>query len=155
MIKLDWRCTWRPWLSEFGGHNGANLEIHLEVVIEWTYWCTLRLWSGECGDALGSCNWATLEIDLEGMIVWTWRPKSSKFGDSLGGRDPARLDEYLEAVGGLRAGCCDSIHHLVNSQPWECDMVIYPVRIHGELADCGRSCSEARRKLQPHSGVNS
>ena len=31
----------------------------------------------------------------------------------------------------------DSIHQLVDSQPWECDKVTIPLRSHGELADGG------------------
>jgi hypothetical protein len=46
-------------------------------------------------------------------------------------------------------------HQLANSQPWECDNVTLTLSCHGELADGGRSCSEARRKLKLHSGVNS
>jgi len=46
-------------------------------------------------------------------------------------------------------------HQLVNSQPWECDKVTLPLSSHGELADGGRSCMEACRKLKLHSGVNS
>jgi len=53
-----------------------------------------------------------------------------------------------------RAWCLDSIHQLVNSQPWECDKVTVLSRSHRELADGGRSCREARRKLTQHSGVN-
>jgi len=49
-----------------------------------------------------------MEIHLEAVIErdWrcTWRPCSSEFGDTLGGRDRARLDEYLEAADGRRAG---------------------------------------------------
>jgi len=47
------------------------------------------------------------------------------------------------------------MHQLVNLQPWECDMVTLPLSSHGELADGGQSCKEARRKLKLHSGVNS
>ena len=46
-------------------------------------------------------------------------------------------------------------HQLVNSQPWECDKVTLPLSSHGELADGGRSCMEACRKLTQYSGVNS
>jgi len=72
----------------------------------------------------------------------------------FGGLDQARLDKYLEAVDGRCAGCRDSIHQLVESQTWECDMVKLPLSSHGELADGGRSCREASRKLKLHSGVN-
>jgi len=46
-------------------------------------------------------------------------------------------------------------HQLVNSQLWECDKVTLPLSSHGEMADGGRLCMEARRKLKLHSGVNS
>ena len=44
-------------------------------------------------------------MHLEAMIVRTCRRYSSEFVDGLGGRDGARLNEYLEAVDGRRAGC--------------------------------------------------
>jgi len=49
----------------------------------------------------------------------------------------------------------DSIHQLVNSQPWECDKVTLPVKLirrTGWWRSIGR---EVRRKLKRHSGVNS
>jgi len=49
----------------------------------------------------------------------------------------------------------DSIPQLVDLQTWVCDKVTVPLSSHGELADGGRSCKEARRKLKLHSGVNS
>ena len=64
----------------------------------------------------------------------------SEFGDALGARDQVRLDEYLEVVDGQRARFRDSIHQLVNSQPWECDNVTLPLSSHGELAAGGQSC---------------
>ena len=69
------------------------------------------------------------------MRVWryTWRPRSSE----LGGCNRANLDEYWEAVNGLRAWCSDSIHQLVNSQAWECCKVTLPLSSDGELADGG------------------
>jgi len=45
----------------------------------------------------------------------------------------------MEEVDRRHAGCCDSIHQLVNSQPWECDEVTLPLSSHGELAGGGRS----------------
>jgi len=66
-----------------------------------------------------------------------------------------RLDEYLEAVDGRRAMCCDSIYRLVNLQPSECDKVTLLLSSYGELADGGRLCREASRKLMQHSMVNS
>jgi hypothetical protein len=35
----------------------------------------------------------------------------------------------LEAVSGRRAMCWDSIHRLVNSKPWEYDMVTSPLKL--------------------------
>jgi len=49
-------------------------------------------------------------------------------------------------------GARDSIHQLVNPQPWECDMATLPLSSHGELGDSGQSCMEARRKLKVHLG---
>jgi len=46
-------------------------------------------------------------------------------------------------------------HQLGNSQPGECAKATIPLSSHRELANGGRSCMEARRKLKLHSGVNS
>jgi len=54
-----------------------------------------------------------------------------------------------------RAGCCNSIHQLVNLQLWECDEVTLPLSSHGELAGGGQSRTEVRWKLKLHTGVNS
>jgi hypothetical protein len=43
---------------------------------------------------------------------------------------------------------------LVNLQPWECGNLTLPGSCHGEVADGGRLCREAHRKLKQHSGVN-
>jgi len=99
---------------------------------------------GRVGDALGGCDRASLEI-------CTWRPCSCE----LGGRNRVSLHEYLEAVDERHVGCCDFFHRLVNLQLWECDNVTLPLSCHGELADGGGSCREARWKLKLHSGVNS
>ena len=90
-------------------------------------------------------------MHLQTMIVRTWRRYLSEFGH----RDRVRLDEYLEAVDVRRAGCCESIHQLVNLQQWECDKVTLPLSSHGVLADGGPSCREARRKLKLRTRVNS
>jgi len=41
MIIWAWRCTWRPWLSEFGdslcGRNRVNSENQFEAVTEWVW----------------------------------------------------------------------------------------------------------------------
>jgi hypothetical protein len=49
----------------------------------------------------------------------------------------------------------DSFHYSVNLQSLGCDNVTLPLSPHGELADGGRLCREACRKLKLHSGVNS
>ena len=61
----------------------------------------------------------------------------------------------MMALDGWRAGCCESIHQLGKSQPWEWDNVTLPLSSHRELADGVRSYSEVRRKPKLHSGVNS
>jgi len=138
-----WRCTWRPRSSELraalGDRDRGSLEMHLEAEIEWTESCTWRRWSIEFGDALGSRDRASLEMHWGEVIerVWrcTCRPWLSEFGDALvAGYDRARLEEYLavvdlEAVGGRRARCWDSIHRLVNSKPWACDKVTSPLKL--------------------------
>jgi len=166
IIRRVWRCTWRPWSHELGGHNGGSLEIHLEAVMEQVWRCTCRPWSSEVGDALGGHDRASLEIrfreddraNLQAVIEWvwryTWRPWSCELGDTLGGSDRAWLDEYSEAVEGRRTGCWDSMHKLVHSQPWECDKSTLPLCSHRELADGCQLCRGARRKLKLNSGVN-
>jgi len=154
-IEQVWRCTWRPWSCELAGCNGGSLEIHLEAVIEPVWKCTWRPWSSQFGDALGGHARANLQAVMERVWWYTWRLWLSEYGDALGGHDRARLDVYLEAVDGRRTWWWDSIHQLVNSQPWECDNETLPLSSHGELADGDRSCREVRRKLKLHSGVNS
>jgi len=137
-------CTWRPWWCELGGLNWASLEIHLEAVIERDSRCTWRPWSSEFRGTLGGRDQVSLEIDLEAVIKWvwrfTWRPWSSEIGQVLGrGRWTARRD---------------SIHQLVNAQPWECDKVTLPLKLiwtTGWWRAIGR---EVRRRLKLHSGVN-
>jgi len=92
--------------------------------------CTWRRSSSELRDALGGRDWASLEMNLQAVIGrvrrCTWRPWLSEIGRVLGAsRWTARRE---------------SIHQLVNSQPWECDNVTSPLSPHGELADGGRSC---------------
>jgi len=53
------------------------------------------------------------------------------------------------------AGCCDTIHQLVNLQLWDYDEVAVPWSLHGELAGGGRACREAHQKLKDRSRVNS
>ena len=150
-IEHIWRYTWSLWSSELRhalwGRDWASLEMHLKTM-------NVQIWkreSSEFGAALGGRDCASLEAII--MRVWgcTWRPWSCE----LGGHNGATLDEYLEAVNGRRAGCRDTIHQLVNSQLWECDKVTLSLSSRGELADGGRSCREARRKLKLHSAVNS
>jgi len=106
--------------------------MHLEAGIERVWRCTWTPWLCE----LGGRNRASLDIHLEAVIERDW---TSTWRRSMDGAPGA------ETV----------FHQLVNSQPWGCDNVTLPLSSHGELADGGRSCMEARRKLKPHSGVNS
>ena len=145
MIERVWRWTWRRWSSGFGdtlgGPDWVNLEMHSGIVIERVWRCTWRPWL---------CQLAGI---IERVLRYTWRPWSSEFGDAHGGHDCARLDQCFEAVDWRRAGCWDSIHLLVNSQPWECDNVTLPLSSRGVLGDAVRSCREVRRKPKPHAGV--
>jgi len=165
-------CDWaRLEICTCGGHDHANLEAvmeqgwryalqghertNLKAVIDRVWRCTWRLWL--CKHA--GCNRASLAIHLEAMIrrAWrcTWRPWSSEFGDSLEGRDRVNSDKFLEEVNGQDTGCWDSIPQLYTSQPWDCDKGTVPLNSHGELADGGRSCREAHRKLKVQSLVSS
>jgi len=170
-IEIEWtqRCTGRPWPSEFGdalgGRGRVNSEMHFEAVIERVWRCSWRPRLSELRDTLGGRDRASLEMHLEAEIEWTesctWRPWSSEFGDALvAGYDRARLEEYLEvvdleAVGGRRARCWDSIHRLVNSKPWECDKVTSPLKLLWRTGWWRWIGREVRRKLKLHSGVNS
>jgi len=180
VIERVWRCTWRLRSSELrdalGGRDRASLEMHLETEIEWTQRCTWRPGSSKFGDALGGHDHANLQAVIERVWRYTWKPWSSEFGDELGGRDRASLEMHLEAMiervwrytwrpwlseigrvlgGGRWTARRDSIHQIVNSQPWECDKVTLPLKLlwrTGWWRSIGR---EVRRKLKIHSGVNS
>jgi len=138
-VYLDWlqavlesnsRCASKWWLSDlrgicrgrdqeslemqFGGHDRASVEMHLEAAIRQVWRCNWRPWLSDIGDALGGRNWASFKIRLMPLIerlwrctwrVWSsefgdalWRPRSSEFGDRLGGRDWASLEMQLQAV---------------------------------------------------------
>jgi len=94
-------------------------------------------------------------MHLEAVIVRTWRPNRASLDIDLEAvieRD--WMSTWRRSMDGA-PGAETVFHQLVNSQPWECDKVTLPLSSHGELADGGRSCMEARRKLKLHSGVNS
>jgi len=159
LIERVWCYTWMAWSCKLAGRNRASLEIHLEAMIERDWWCTCRPCSCGFEDTFGGHDRASVEIHLEAAIeqVWryTWRLWSSECVDALGGRNRVSLDKYWEEVDGWRTRCWDSVHQLVNSELCECDKVTLPLSSHWELADGGRLCREARRKLKLHSGVNS
>ena len=67
VIKWVWRCTWRPWSCELGGHNWATSEMHLEAVIEQVWRYTWMPWSSDFGDALAGYDRARLEEYLEAV----------------------------------------------------------------------------------------
>jgi hypothetical protein len=94
-------------------------------------------------------------VSLKSIIVGDWRFSWRPWSYDLQGCYGVSRDEYLQAVDGRHAGCCDSIHPLVNLQWWECHKVSLPVSSHGELADCGQLCRDVRWRLEPHAGVNS
>jgi len=75
VIEQVWRCTWRPWWSEFGDavadRDWVNSEMHWEAVIERVWRCTLRPRSSELRAALRGRNRAGLEMHLEAEIDWT------------------------------------------------------------------------------------
>ena len=115
-IELPQRYTPRPWSSNFGnalwGRDWANLEMHLEAVIDalggrdWVnsemHWetvidviervwgCTLMPWLSEFGDAIRDRDWVNSEIHSKAVIERVWRCTcsrlwSSKIGGVLGG----------------------------------------------------------------------
>jgi len=147
-MTIQWtqRYTLRVWLREFRDALGGDDRANLEAVIEQVRRCTweamsMQTWRPESSDH-GGRDQVNFEMHSQAMIEWvgscTWRPWLSQFGDALGGRDRERLNEYLEAVNGRRAGCWDPIRQLVNSQPCECDKLTLLLSSHGELADGGR-----------------
>ena len=106
MVCLDWlqavhetnlSCAWNSQIVElrntlWGCYDATlemhlqaaierSLEIHSEVVIQWTYRCTLRSWWSKFWDALRGHH----RMNLEGIIkldwIYVWRPWSNKFGD--------------------------------------------------------------------------
>jgi len=111
-------------------------------------------WSCEYRDALWGHNRGCLEIHMEAVVERGKRPSSGKFGNALWGCNQARLGEYWVTVDAQRAGCCNSFHQLVNSQPCEYDNVPLPLSSQGELADSGWSYREARQELNLYSRVN-
>jgi len=130
VIERVWRCTRRPWSSEFGDalrcRDRESLDMHLEAAIKRVWRCTWRPRSSE----FGIRDQATLEMHMEVAIdqVWrcTWRPWSREFGDALWGHDRARLEEYL---GDSQSGGCKfgrevprerRFYSLVNSSLCEC-----------------------------------
>jgi len=50
LLERVWRCTWRPWYWELGGHNRADLEIHLEAKLERVWRCAWTQSLSEFGD---------------------------------------------------------------------------------------------------------
>jgi len=93
VINQVWRCTGRPWSSEFGdalgGRDGVNSEMHLEAEIDWVWRCTGRPRCSELRDALGGRDRLSLEMH--------WGPRCSELRDALGGRDQASLEMHWEA----------------------------------------------------------
>ena len=83
LIEQIWRCTWRPWSSEFGGRDQASLEMLLEAVIKRVCRCTWRPWSCE----LGGCNRASLEIHLEAGIERDWTSTGRQSMDTAPGAE--------------------------------------------------------------------
>jgi len=157
VIERVCRCTWRLLLTEFGddfeGRNLASLEMHLEAEIKLNSEMHLDAVFKRLRRRTGRPWSRNSELHLEAVIkcVWRctwmsrsrwalrcrWRAWSSKFGHRLGGHDRARLVKYLEAVNRRCAGCWDSIHQLVNMQPWECDEVSLSLSSDGGQAGGG------------------
>jgi len=57
--KMKWpqRCTWRPWMNQFGhalgGRDRVNSQMHSEALTERAWRCTCRLLLSEIGGVLG------------------------------------------------------------------------------------------------------
>jgi len=157
MIERVWRCTGKPWSSEFGdalgGRDRVNSEMHLEAMREQVWRCTWRPRLSELRDAFGGRDRVNSEMHSE---LW-----SSEFRDSLAaGYDRGRFEEYLEvvhleAVDGRSAMCWDSIHRLVDSKPWKCDKVTLRLKLLWRTGWWQSICREVRPKLKLHLGVNS
>ena len=166
-LRCAWRWRCSELRDTLGGGDCVNLEMHLKARIERVGRCTGRAWSSELRDALGGHNRVSLEMHLGaeiksnseihlGAVIervwrciwrpqlwhwemhleaviqrdwrWTWRPWSGKIRGVLGhGR--------YEAV-----RVWDSLHRLVDSQPWEWDEVTLPLssRVEGWLVTVER-----------------
>ena len=64
-----WRCTWRPWSSEFGDTlEGGDCGNVVAVIVQlWRY--TWRRWSNQFEDALGGHDRVRLEAYQEEFIL--------------------------------------------------------------------------------------
>jgi hypothetical protein len=142
----------------------VNSEMHSEAVIERVWRCTWWPRLSELRDALGGRHRrdrASLEMHFEAVIerVWRsiWRPRLTELRDALRGRNRASSDMHfdLKAVDGRRARCCDCIRRLVNSKPWECDVLTLPLKLLYKTGWWRWIGREVRQKLKQHSGVNS
>jgi hypothetical protein len=141
-----------------GGCDRASLVMHLKAILERVWWCTRSPLSSELRDALEGHNPASMEMHLQAELKLTQRctlsPWSRKLGVEHRVYHQERMKECLEKVDTRRAGCCDSMHQLVNSQPWECDKLTWHLSSHVELAGGGGSWREAHRKLKLPAGFN-
>jgi hypothetical protein len=96
VIEWTWRCTLRPWSSDFWGHHQASLDIPLDALIEpvWRHKC--RPWFCQ----LGVCNRASLEIHSEAVIErvgrCTWSLWACEVWDALRGHDEASSVAIIE-----------------------------------------------------------
>jgi len=118
-------ALWRPGSRKLRGGDRAWLE----AVIGRTSRCTTRLWLSMFGDALLGHHWANLEAMIERVWRRTWevmitlpcRTWSREFRDTHGCCVRAKLEEYLEAVNSPCPRFWESILHLCNSKPCECE----------------------------------
>ena len=72
IIERVWRCTWRPWSSEFrdalGGCDWVRLETHFEAVIERVWRYTGRQWLSEIGRVLGGGRWTARRDSIHQLV---------------------------------------------------------------------------------------
>jgi len=114
MYLYSYPCTHGiPGLAGAGGL--AQLEVCLDMAIEWTQRYSPRSWSSQCGDALGGCDRASLEMHLEAVFKrvcrCTWRPWSCE----LSCCNRAGLEIRLEAV-------IEWVLEICTWWPWSCEL---------------------------------
>jgi len=105
--EIEWTLTWKWMLRSW------ELEMLVEVEIEWINQCDCMLWSNKVGEELTYWDCANLEDMIERVWECNRRPRLSKLSDVIGCPDPVSVQMHLGA----------SIHWTQrwNWMPWSSD----------------------------------